>query len=65
MTTTAAGAPHVTITGAAFLRNRLAARVSGPATGCNGAIKAVLDIRGDSTAWLNYVMDSDPRRLTG
>src|SRR5262245_16379331 len=54
-----AGAPHVTINGAAFLHNRMAARLAGPMTGCNGASEALLDIRGDATtAWLNYVMEN-------
>jgi len=66
MTTTAAGAPYVKITGGAFLRNRLAARVAGPAAGCNSPTQAVLDIRGDTTVWLNYVMDNNEGfRLTG
>jgi hypothetical protein len=59
MTGSPAGAPHVTVIGAAFLHNRMAARLVGPLTGCNGPKEALLDIRGDTTtAWLNYVMEN-------
>jgi hypothetical protein len=59
MTTTAAGAPHVVASGAAFTRNRIAASIAGPQAGCNSATKATLELRGDSTAWLNYVLDNN------
>jgi len=66
MTTTAAGAPTVKLSGAAFLHNRLAASVAGPMVGCNSATQALLEVRGDTTAWLNYVLDNNEGfRLTG
>jgi hypothetical protein len=60
MTTSPAGAPYVKASGAAFLRNRLAARVTGPMAGCLASgPKATLELRGDTTAWLNYVLDNN------
>jgi hypothetical protein len=57
---TVAGAPFVQITGAAFLRNDIAARITGPQSNCAGVLPppATLELRGDTTAWLNYVFEN-------